>query len=516
MKRLLIVDDEQIVREGLQAIVSKNFPEIQIEDARNGKIALEKAITFQPELVLMDIKMPGMNGLETIQKMMEIDPHIKFIMITAYAEFDYAKSAMKLGVKDYLLKPSKASEVVKAVSRVMSKIKEEKKSKEKSLQQQTVLQKALTIVETDVVTQLLFDHVHEVHLEELVELLDTPMTSEKFVMSILLPHDSKSLYAEIKQRVRKIGSAWVGTLYGRQIPIIVFRKPDESFRSQAITLAREVLSVANTTDKEGWFIGIGNVCHSLDTIRQSYQESLIATKDSSLPVKYRFYSDIPVADTINKGYHSKKHESQLFDQIRNGQWQDISEEIIGIIEFHEKNGVHLLEAQQRVLEILWVASRVLNEIGVELDSPLYFVQINDFKQLRTESIHLLNQMKQSFIKYQNQVEDDTIKQVRQYIVENSHKQISLDGIAQKFKLSPIYISKLFKEQLGVNYITFLTECRLEHARKLMLDPEKSLKEVTFEIGYQDPNYFSKVFRKVYGVSPTEYRKSLLVAKTERT
>ncbi|RLL48396.1 response regulator [Oceanobacillus piezotolerans] len=511
MKRLLIVDDEQIVREGLKAILLKNFPEIQIEDAKNGTIALNKAVIFMPDLVLMDIKMPGMSGLETIQKMSEINPNIKFIMITAYAEFDYAKSAIKLGVKDYLLKPSKASEVVRAVGKVMSQIDEEKKSKEKNIHQQTVLQKALTIVETDVVTQLLFDHVHEIHLDELVGLLDTPMTSEKFVMSILLPHDSKSLYTEIKQKVRKKGNAWVGTLYGRQIPIIVFRKQDYSFRFQAITLARDILSISG--GKAGWFIGIGNVCHSLETIRQSYQESLIATKDSSLPVKYRFYSDISITDTIIDGHYSKKLENQMFDQIRNGQWEDILKEVTSLIEFYDKKGANIIEAQQRVLELLWVASRVLNEIGVELDSPLYFVQINDFRQLRMETNHFLNQMRQSFIDYQNQVEDDTIRQIRQYIIENSHKQISLDGIAQKFKLSPIYISKLYKEQLGVNYISFLTECRLEHARKLMLNPEKSLKEVTFDIGYQDPNYFSKVFRKMYGVSPTEYRKSLLGAKT---
>lgn len=512
MKRLLIVDDEQVVREGLQAIISKSFPEIEIEDAKNGTIALNKAVSFKPDLVLMDIKMPGMSGLETIQKMSEINPTIKFIMITAYAEFDYAKSAINLGVKDYLLKPSKASEVVKAVRKVMSLIDEEKKSEEKSIHQQTVLQKALTIVETDVVTQLLFDHVHEVHLGELVGLLDTPMTSEKFVMSILLPHNSESFYTEIKQRVRKIGSAWVGTLYGRQIPIIVFRKQGYSFRSQAITLARDILAVSKTDDKAGWFIGIGNVCNSLDTIRQSYQESLIATKDSSLPVKYRFYLDIPMVDTKIDGFNSKKLENQMFDQIRNGQWQEILKDVSGLIEFYDKKGANLIETQQRVLELLWVASRVLNEIGIELDTPLYFVQIEDFRQLRTETNYLLNQMWQSCIEYQNQVEDDTIRQVRQYIIENSHQQISLDGIAQKFKLSPIYISKLFKEQLGVNYITFLTECRLEHARKLMLDPEKSLKEVTFDVGYQDPNYFSKVFRRMYGVSPTEYRKSLLGAK----
>ncbi|MBW8347855.1 response regulator [Bacillus sp. IITD106] len=512
MKRLLIVDDEQIVREGLRAILLNNFPEIEIEEAKNGMMALEIAESFMPDLVLMDIKMPGMSGLETIEKMTEANPTIKFIMITAYAEFEYAKSAMKLGVKDYLLKPSKASEVVQTVSKLFSEIEEEKKLQQKSILQQNVLQKALTIVETDVVTQLLFDHVHEVHLDELVEMLDTPMTSEKFVMSVLLPHDSESLYAEIKQRVRKIGSAWVGTLYGRQIPIIVFRQQSESFRSQAITLAREILTVANTKDKSGWFIGIGNVCNSLDKIRLSYQESLIATKDSTLHVKYRFYSDIPLDDKRIDGYNSKKLENKFFDLIRNNEWQEIMKEVSGLIEFFEKKGVSLIETQQRVLELLWIASRVLSEIGVEPDTPLYSYQIKDFRQLRTETNQLLNQMWQTCIEYQSRVEDNTINQIKQYIVEHSHKEISLDGIAQIFELSPIYISKLFKEQLGVNYIAFLTECRLEKARKLMLNPEKSLKEITFEVGYQDPNYFSKVFRKMYGASPTEYRKSLLGVK----
>ncbi|MBS4196404.1 response regulator [Lederbergia citri] len=512
MKRLLIVDDEQIVREGLRAILLNNFPEIKIEEAKNGKMALEIAESFRPDLVLMDIKMPGMSGLETIETMSEANPNTKFIMITAYAEFDYAKSAIKLGVKDYLLKPSKANEVVQTVSKLFNQIDEEEKSQQESLLQQNVLKKALTIVETDVVTQLLFDHVHEIHLDELVGLLHTPMTSEKFVMSVVLPHDNGSLYADIKQRARKIGSAWVGTLYGRQIPIIVFRQQGQSFRNQAITLAREILSVAKTDDKTGWFIGIGNVCNSLEKIRLSYQESLIATKDSTLPVKYRFYSDIPMDNKRIDGFNSKKLENKFFDLIRNGQWQEIMKEVSELIEFFEKKGVSLIETQQRVLELLWIASRVLNEIGVEPDTPLYSFLIKDFRQLRTETNHLLNQMWQSCIEYQNQVEDDTIKQIKQYIVEHSHKEISLDGIAQIFELSPIYISKLFKEQLGVNYIAFLTECRLEKARKLMLNPEKSLKEITFEVGYQDPNYFSKVFRKMYGASPTEYRKSLLGVK----
>lgn len=509
MRRLLIVDDEQIVREALQAIILKKFPEFEAVTAKNGRVALELAKSFMPDLVLMDIKMPGMNGLEVIRKMKDLDPDIKFIMVTAYAEFEYAQTAIQLGVKDYLLKPSKASDVVQIVSRVMDQINDEKKVRQEHILQQNSLKKVLTIVETDVVTQLLFDHVHEIHLDELVELLHIPMTNEMFVMNVLLPQNSKHLYPEIKERFRREGNAWVGALYGRQILVIVFREKGHTFRSQAIALARHILSVSTTDDKTGWFIGIGNVCESLDDIQQSYQESLIAAKNISLPVKYRFYSDIPVDEVKVDGYHLKELENKLFDLIRNDQWEEVVKEILGLIDYFENKDIDLLETQQRVLELLWIVSRVLNEIGVERETPIYPFQIENFRQLRTETDNLIKSMWESCIEYYNQVEDDAIKQIQQYIMEHSHEKISLDIISCTFGLSPAYISKLFKEQLGVNYITFLTKCRLEKAKKLMLNQDKSLKEITFDVGYQDPNYFSKVFKRTYGVSPTEYRESLL-------
>jgi two-component system response regulator YesN len=107
------------------------------------------------------------------------------------------------------------------------------------------------------------------------------------------------------------------------------------------------------------------------------------------------------------------------------------------------------------------------------------------------------------------MEADTIHQLKQYIMEHSHQDITLDALAKKVGLSPIYLSKMFKEKQGVNYIDFLTECRIEKAKKLMGVPEKSIKEITFEVGYHDPNYFSKVFKKMCSMSPKEYRKMLL-------
>lgn len=509
MIKLLIVDDEQIEREGLQAMLRKGFPELVIEQAKNGKLAVQMAEAFQPDLILMDIKMPGMNGLEAVERISEIDPRIKFIMVTAYDTFDYARTAIKLGVEDYLLKPSKASEIVETVGKALRRIEEERESLESSRLQQDALRKALPLVETDVVTQLLFDHVHEVHVDELVGLLGMRATNERFVMIVLLPPGSESGYSAVKDKVRQSESGWVGALYGRQIPIIAFREPDRSFRSQAISLARDILSLAKSDIGAGWFVGIGNVCGSLEHIRGSYQESLIAAMDPTLPVKYRFYADVPALGVAGDWQLAKQREKQFFDQIRLGQWEQIRTDIMDYIQRYENEAADLLQAQQRVLELLWIASRALIEMGADTASPLFSFQAQDYRQLRAEAGRLLDRMRQSYLERYDRLEPDTIQQIKQYIAQHSHEDISLEAIGRKAGLSPFYISKMFKEQLGVNYIDFLTECRIESAKKLMSDPEKSLKEIAFEVGYHDPNYFSKVFKKMCDASPMEYRKTLL-------
>jgi two-component system, response regulator YesN len=509
MIRLLIVDDEQIEREGVQVILEKSFPDLVIKQAKNGNMAVQLAGEFEPDLILMDIKMPGMNGLEAVEIISSNYPHIKFIMVTAYDTFDYMRQAIKFGVKDYLLKPSKASDIVMTIGKVIEQITEEKVSLEKSKQEKAALQKTLALVETDVVTQLLFDHVHEVHVDMLLEILDIQSTEEMFVVIVMLPSGSEKYYSSVKEKVRQTKSGWVGALYGNQLPIIVFRKSDESYRSQATGLAREILALSKNGNGADWFVGIGNVCGSLDQIRQSYQESLIASMVTSLPVKYRFYSDVPVIGDINNDQLVKHHKKEFSDQIRLGEWQEIQTDVMNLIKCYESEGIHLLKTQQHMLEVLWIVSRVMKEMGVETMTPLYSYQTQDYRQLRLETNQLLDQMRNSYEKHYELLEADTIHQIKQYIIEHSSEDISLETLAKKVDLSPIYISKMFKEKLGINYIDLLTECRIEKAKKLLGDPEKSIKEITYEVGYHDPNYFSKVFKKMCNISPKEYRRTLV-------
>ncbi|MGG0719489.1 response regulator [Robertmurraya massiliosenegalensis] len=508
MMKLLIVDDEQIERDGMKVILQKAYPEIVIEQAKNGNMAVQMAGEFSPDLILMDIKMPGMSGIEAVEMIGRKYPNIKFIMVTAYDMFEYMRAAIKLGVKDYILKPSKASDILQTVGKVLHQIEVEKELEEKNDLKQKEYQKALALVETDIVTQLLFDHVHEVHLDMLVEMLEIKSTNEMFVISVLITQEKENIYSHIKEKARKVGSCWVGALYGSQLPIIVFRDPAKTFRSQAIFLAREILSIGKS-NQEQWFIGIGRVVHSLEQIKQSYHDSLMATIETKIPHKYRFYSDVPVVEDVKNLLAFR--EKDFSDQIRLGEWREIHGNVMEFIQAYEKEGVSIVQTQQRIVEVLWLISRIMSEIGIQTITPLYSFKIQDYRQLRTEVTLLLEKMKQTHAEYYERFEAATIRQIKQFIMDHSHEDISLESLGKKVGLSPIYISKMFKEKMGINYIDFLTECRIEKAKSLMCDPEKSIKEISYEVGYHEPNYFSKVFKKVCLISPKEYRKSLLHA-----
>ncbi|MEW4369840.1 response regulator [Paenibacillus kandeliae] len=512
MMKLLIVDDEQVVREGLEAILQRGFPELEIAQAKNGKLAIELAASFEPNLILMDIKMPGMDGLETIEQIGATFPEIKFIMITAYDTFEYARRALKLGVKDYLLKPSKAGEITATVKKVFAEIEAERQSREQSKQRDDKLERLLPVIETDMVTQLLFDYVHDVHLDETVRWLDVDPDSEKFALAVIIPDAAEHLYGAIRETIRRTGKGLVGALNGRQVPIIGFRRAGQSFRAQASDIARELLAVAGQELREQCFIGIGNPCSSLGRLRQSYQEALIATSNPYLPVKHRFYDDYASTASPGTGTLARQAEQRLFDQVRLGDWDRIREDILHAVHQYEQAGRDQLQAQQLILQRLWIAARMLTEMGVELEPPVYSSPVQDYRQLRHETSLMIEQMRSISDAYAQRIKPDTIGKIKQYITEHSHQDISLEGIAEQFGLSPFYISKLFKEQLGVNYIDFLTECRINRAKTLMGDPQRSLKEITYEVGYRDPNYFSKVFKKSCDVSPTEYRKALLGAR----
>jgi two-component system response regulator YesN len=513
--KILIADDEELEREALARILMKGISDIEIVGlAPNGRIAVQLAEEHCPDLVLMDIKMPGMDGLEAIQAIRRLDPSIKFIMVTAFDSFDYAQQAIRLQVSDYLLKPSKPAVIVETVGQVLEELADERKGRSQQLYTTERLNKLLPVLESDFVTQLLYDNVHESHLQEMMSLLEWEEQGPAFVLVCSILTDGGNgiqtvVYKSLKEYFREASRGWVGALSANQVPIIVKAGSMESFRAQSASLIRKLINYVSCYRGVRVFIGIGGLYPKMSDMRQSYHEALLASTDLSIPVGYRDYSDLLISGKASESIFLEI-EKRVLEEARRGQWSEVYLQLQRWVSGLEAEGCRLVEAQQRVQDILLILVRFMEELGAKPDKPYYAFQMTSYTQLRSEIQRILDGVRRSVTEMQEQVGPDLLGRMKSFVLLNAHREISLDLIAEHFQMSPFYVSRLFKEKFGTNYVDFLTDCRLEKAKELMTDEKKSLKEIAYEVGYHDPNYFSRVFKKNSGVAPTEYRKDLLV------
>lgn len=520
MIKVLIVDDEEIERLAIERIIKTELKEaIVVGQAENGRRAIELTEELLPDLILMDIKMPGIDGLEaieTIQKKKIEQP--TFIIVSSYDTFDYARQALRLGVKDYLVKPSPKDTIVSTIRKVIGEIEQQKKEEKDWNKVQEQIQMLMPILEADLVTQLLFDHVHEVHLKESMDIVGIQTTDRFFALVLIYnskfgaamaQNQQESFYRALKAKFNQTGRGWIGAMSGRQIPMISFLDPEKgSYRLQASLIARSLLQLSQHFSDIQLFIGIGGVYSSLEELKHSYHEALLCSADVDIPARFCFYEDLANKSETNHQVLFKT-EKQVLEEIRLANWERVKELFLYLVQNFQMEQKRITEAQQRIHELFLVVYRLLEEMGYHLEKPYFSTQSTTYQQLQTETLCKLEIMVKSIQSLAQVSETDVAHKIKQYIMQHSSEDISLEMIAEKVNLSPYYISKLFKDEFDISYIDFLTQCRIQKAKDLIWQGELSLKEVSFAVGYRDPNYFSRVFKKTCGVSPTQYKSKLL-------
>ncbi|GIQ71330.1 hypothetical protein XYCOK13_41540 [Xylanibacillus composti] len=519
MIKLLIADDEHIERMALQRIIEEGLPDVKVVGlAPSGRIAVEQAELLEPDLILMDISMPGMDGLEALARIRGKRPGVTCIMVSAYDDFEYARQAIRLGVKDYLLKPTRPADIVQTVRAVVDALQEERREEGRREQERDRLERLLPIAEADFVTQLLFDHVHEVHVAEMLPCADQSVQYTVAVLTVVARQEDAGLgreeecacYRVLKQVIHMHAQARVGPMVARQIPVILLHPSGvsggQSYRSQAALMLRKLLNRMHNHPHFALFVGIGTPVDELDNIRLSYHEALLASADLSLPAKHCFYEDLKHTSIDEASY--LEVEKQVLEAVRCDNRDILRQQVLRIVDAYACGGRALLEAQQRLLDVLLIVWRLLQERGSDVDKPYFASQSATYAQLRAATSILLERLLASADEQRQAMQPEAFANLKSYIMDHAHKDLSLESIARHVQRSPYYVSKLFKEHFGMNYIDYLTACRIEKAKQLMLDKEKSLKAIAVEVGYHNPNYFSRVFKKICGNSPTAYRARL--------
>jgi two-component system response regulator YesN len=522
MYRVLIVDDEPIALDSVEYIIKNTFKGLEVSGrARSGREAVEKAYNLRPDIVLIDIKMPGINGLEAIRKIREFSREVHFIIISAYDYFDYAIEAMNLGVVEYLLKPVKETKLIEAIEKTISSIDQKRKRISQELELKEKLEIIVPTLENGFIHSIC---MYEDNTEELVNFsrLFELENLRGYVMAIeFVEKETGGLHNKISASVRtqnhyidyrdilkSICQCIVGPIMlNRLIVYVLVSLSADSFsiKTSATRLAKDFSDRVRDTFGEV-SIGIGRCYLDVVNAKKSYREAmqalqtLASSEDTILHIDDMIeeYQDNPdFEEKFERFIYSKAalgdlnsalvSFDNLYDQIASSEssFEGVKDKCIVIVVGFVKRWGKVSKDYYKVLSEIMTSDdkkKLKNIMRVYIEKTIN--ELTTSRQMKINSI---------------------IEKADKYLEENFTEDITLDDIARVVNLSPYYFSRFYKEASGRNFIDRLIAIRIDKAKFYFQNTDLSLKEVSGMVGYQDPNYFSKLFKKMTGYTATEYK-----------
>ncbi|NLK27926.1 MAG: response regulator [Clostridiales bacterium] len=531
MYQILLADDEGIVIESLKFIIEKNFKNLcRVEHASTGRSVIEQAEKLKPDIIFMDIQMPGINGIDAMKEIRKNNSSVIFIVMTAFDKFTYAKESINLGVLEYLTKPVNQKVIVDVLHKAMEIIDEERRKRSYDLKIREKLEIVVPIIESNFIYAILsgadFVHVEENFRNLLGIKADYGMMmavefGDSLVDGVLTNPvgtsvKAQSLYPMIRESLKDEFFCVVGPIMMNRIAVFIPSEKSQleyDDRNQLIEKARKIIRDLTKRFPLQFKIGIGSVM-KLQKQSDSYQEAINAARSSKGRVAH--VKDLPIGCEYEANYPIEI-EKELFEGIEKG---NIEETKLKANIFFDWMTTYYpdceMDIKLKVLEfILFAEQKAFLSGGMTYyfryrkDYLKTIMQIDNYQSLREWFLAKVEEACRNIISKKEEQTSGIIVKAKAFINENYKKDISLEDVSRSVDISSYYFSKLFKEETGENFIEYLTNIRIEKAKELLEKQDISIKKICMETGYSDPNYFSRIFKKQVGLTPTEYRERLL-------
>jgi two-component system response regulator YesN len=531
--KILAVDDEQIMLEAITKILT-HAPGIQLETARSGREALEKAESFHPHLIMMDIKLPGANGLETLAEIRRLLPNVVAIIISAYDNFIYAQDAIRLNVFDYLLKPVNKTRLLEIIARVAKHLENLHNVRQAEIVQRERYQKLRPLVERELLHSLQTATKPSLW-ENYQTMLEIEITAG-FFMALVFPEPS-ALFgptgepgAQLQEKLVSLAE-WLRHRFGCLIgplqnnPVILFI-PFEKNDFKAVDFAELQQSFGNRILKyikdepalTPVRIGVGNIRLDPAHFSLSYQEALQALRQPGEGLLYYNQASEQQANPAQENIlELELHE--IVEAVRFGHLARVETLLQKFTaKYSGSSGLEHEHLLTHLLELLLTSYRFCREVSQDQTHRLTIKQLLTILDTSHCLADTLSQVAATLVTLTAIIKDKRANQVRAIIIQAKaliddlyQQDLSLEEVARAVAISPFYLSRLFREEMGLGFTEYLTRLRLEKSLTLLAQG-LTVKECSFAIGYNDPNYFSRLFRKHFKVSPTEYRETTLPKK----
>ncbi|MEK5254276.1 response regulator [Paenibacillus sp. FSL F4-0125] len=516
--KVLLVDDEPIILRSLKVAIP--WDDLQMEivgEARNGELALRLIDEITPHIIISDIRMPVIDGITLMKEVLPRNSKLVFIFISGYGEFEYAREALRQGAFDYLLKPIDHDELVEMLHRAKMRLDEQKENDQMihSVQMLSVLARERMFAEITLGNARPLEHLKWLENSEL---------ESGYFMAVVQLDDYSVLTGQwsVEEKrlwlfaIRNIVEEW--SLEHGVLTVFPFHNGEwvllfpGSLSASRRELGEQLISGIKRYSKLSCSVGISRCTQGIDQLSTVYP---LAAK----ALYQRFYSGLAGVfideETTFPGNKEVKYpkelETSLIESIRTLNRNRMSSLFDDMALYIEAQVIPKEIAERLLVELVVVLYRHFEHLNLNSDWSLHGL-LSKLHHFGTLS-EMISALKEEFVERLDQGskpvnrEDtrSTIEKTKRYIESNYHMDLSIEEVSELADLSVSHFCTLFKQLTGYTFLEYVTHCRMEKAKYILQSSNVKVYQIAPLVGYQDPRYFTQVFKKASGQTPTEYR-----------
>lgn len=536
MYRILIVDDEEIIRKGIiNSIDWAKYDYEVVGEAVNGKDALEKALKERPDIILTDIYMPVMDGIEFSHEIKKHFPEIIIIFLTGYNEFTYAQQAIEIGVFRYITKPILQNELIQTLIDASDALEHKEMEKEHLKKLKKLLKESLPLFKERFLLNLVNSALTEKEIQNKLDYLSMDLKAQSYICVLLSIDDFTSLsqinseadmnlmkfcIQNIAEEILTTDTYMVHTFEEKRSEIIILCCVKHFEEDNSILELHQRIQQLQESVRKYLKVtisaGIGRFYSKLPDVGKSYNEAKSALeyrmtfgKNSIIFIEDMEQNPGAVMPPIAI---SKVDDLILYTKGGNKtQTLAVLDEIFNYIKPEvalKKDSIYLLaiEIVNRLIRVILEFGDNLADVLGEKFSPFEVVGCDSLEDIYNEISAIINKIINFVQNKHNAVTRNSIEKAKEFIHQNyMNSELNLKSVAESVHISPGYFSQLFKQVTGKTCIEYLTKVRIDAAKKLLKETTLKAYEIADKVGFNDSQYFSTCFKKLIGVPPTEYR-----------
>lgn len=531
--KILVVDDEALIRESIVRLLSQ-MDSIEVEEARDGIEAVERISLSMPDIVIADIRMPGMDGLQLLAKAKEMKWDALFIFVSGFDVFEYAQKAVRLGALGYLLKPIKENELRDVLDQALERLTTDWQQRQTLSRMKSAMNQGIHYMRKRFLSDLVKENVFsDKYIQDKFRELDVRFPEPLFTVLDLSIDDYKARVDELSARDKDILKFSLENIsfeiiaarglvaYSFEMEdglgiIVNYAENDPAADAEHMdAMCAEIKECIARFTKITVTIGIGSEIEGVAPLKQSFQAAEQAVMQRMVQGANRVIRihDSAAGPQAFNTISLKKEQDLVrrFEQRNEAAALQLLEELFA--PFRNATLIDVSQLMKLNFQLIMLMFKILKHLSINPEETLgdefqLYSQVNSNGDIDSVVDWFALKLGVCFELIRSKQENSNshlIGKAKEYIQRNFNKDITLEGLAEHVHLSPPYLSKLFKEETGENFSAYLLNCRMNAARGLLKEGNYKAHQVAEMVGFQNEKYFFKVFKKVIGLTPSEYK-----------